>query len=112
MRTFTSIPRMYADQHGLKHAELTEILIGTFFAVYNELGHGFLESVYEQAFAIALAENGIFFERQIAVPVRATEIEVGLLFNFGPKAEFKRYIFDNDKKNPRKSVSIRGEEVS
>ena len=47
MRTFTSIPRMYADQHGLKHAELTEILIGTFFAVYNELGHGFLESVYE-----------------------------------------------------------------
>jgi GxxExxY protein len=143
VRTFTSIPRMYADQHGLKHAELTEILIGTFFAVYNELGHGFLESVYEQAFSVVLAEKGIFFQRQIAVPVwfhnqqigefradllveskvlielktgrdidlawekqilnylRATDIEVGLLFNFGPTAQFRRYAFENARKNPR-----------
>jgi len=112
MRPATSAPRMNADERGLKHRDLTEKLIRVFYSIYNELGHGFLESVYEQAFAIPLAENGIFFERQIAVPVRATEIEVGLLFNFGPKAVFKRYIFDNDKKNPRKSVSIRGEEVS
>ena len=152
MRVVTSSPRMYTDEHGLKHRELTETLIGIFFSIYNELGHGFLESVYEQAFAVALAENGIFFERQIAVPVwfhgqkvgdfradllvaekvivelktgrlidsawekqllnylRATQIEVGILFNFGPKAEFKRYIFDNSKKHPRKSALIRGEE--
>lgn len=69
MRVVTSSPRMYTDEHGLKHRELTETLIGIFFSIYNELGHGFLESVYEQAFAVALAENGIFFERQIAVPV-------------------------------------------
>ena len=69
MRTTTSIPRIYADQHGLKHHELTEKLIGIFYGIYNELGHGFLESVYEQAFSVALAESGIFFQRQIAVPV-------------------------------------------
>lgn len=143
MRIATSIPRMHADARGLKHGELTEKLIGIFFAIHNELGHGFLESVYEQAFAVVLAEAGIFFERQIAVPVwfhgkqigefrvdllvdrkgilelktgrniepawekqllnylRATDIEVGLLFNFGPNAQFKRYAFENDRKNPR-----------
>jgi GxxExxY protein len=149
----TSLPRIDADEHGLKHRDLTEKLIRIFFDIYNELGHGFLESVYEQAFAVNLAENGIFFEKQVAVPVwyhgkqigdfradllidrkvivelkvgraidsawekqllnylRATEIEVGMLFNFGPKAEFKRYIFDNERKYPRKSALIRGEEV-
>ena len=143
MRAATSIPRMYADQRGLKHAELTEQLIGIFFSTYNELGHGFLESVYEQAFSVVLAEKGIFFERQITIPVwfhgkqigefradllvdrrvlielktgrdidpawekqllnylRATDVEVGLLFNFGPSAQFRRYAFENDRKNPR-----------
>jgi hypothetical protein len=40
MRTSTSIPRMYADDRGLKHGELTNRLIGIFFDIYNELGHG------------------------------------------------------------------------
>lgn len=135
-----SSPRIYTDEHGLKHRDLTERLIGIFFAIYNELGHGFLESVYEQAFSVLLAEQGIFFQRQMAVPVwfrglrigefradllvdnkvivelksgraidtawekqllnylRATDLEVGILFNCGPRAEFKRYLFDNDKK--------------
>ena len=143
MRTVTSIPRMYADQRGLKYAELTERLIGIFFNLYNEIGHGFLESIYEQAFSVVLAENNIPFQRQIAIPVwfhgqkigefradllvdskvlielktgrdidrawekqllnylRATDIEVGLLFNFGPNAQFKRYAFENARKNPR-----------
>ena len=130
----------------MKHRELTEKLIRIFFNIYNELGHGFLESVYEQAFAVSLAENNIFFERQIAIPVgfradllvekkvilelkaaraidsacekqllnylRTTNIGVGMLFNFGARAEFKRYLFDSEKKNPCKSVFIRGEEVS
>ncbi len=61
MRIATSIPRIHADQNGLKHRELTEKLIGIFYSVYNELGHGFLESVYEQAFSVELAERGIFF---------------------------------------------------
>ena len=153
MRMSTSVPRMYADQHGLLHHDLTEKLIGTFFNIYNELGHGFLESVYEQAFSVALAETSIFFQRQLAVPVwfhgqkvgdfradlivdgkvivelktgrdiepawekqllnylRATEIEVGMLFNFGPTAQFRRYVFENTRKNPRESALISGKEV-
>jgi GxxExxY protein len=149
MNAATSSPRIYTDEHGLEHRDLTEKLIGIFFAVYNELGHGFLESVYEQAFAVLLAEERIFFQRQMAVPVwfrgqqigefradlvfegkvilelkagraidsswekqllnylRATDMEVGMLLNFGPRAEFKRYLFDNDRKiraNPCESV--------
>ena len=50
----------------LKHRDLTEKIIGTFYDVYNELGHGFLESVHEQALAIALAQAGMKVERQIA----------------------------------------------
>jgi hypothetical protein len=30
-----------------KHGELTRQIIGNFFAVYNNLGYGFLEKVYE-----------------------------------------------------------------
>ena len=48
----TSLPRISADSRGLIHSELTEKIIGIFYEVYNELGHGFLESVYEQALAI------------------------------------------------------------
>jgi GxxExxY protein len=51
-------------------------------------------------------------EKQLLNYLRATDIEGGILFNFGAKAEFKRFLFDNDKKNPGKSVGIRGEEVS
>lgn len=54
---------------GLKHRELTEKIIGVFYEVYNELGHGFLESVYEKAFDIALTSRGIGVLRRIEVPV-------------------------------------------
>ena len=37
-----------------KHGELTDKVIRVFYEVYNELGHGFLESVYEKAMLIAL----------------------------------------------------------
>lgn len=38
---------------------------------------------------------------QLTNYLRATEIEVGLLFNFGKKAEFKRKYFSNEKKSLR-----------
>ena len=133
---------MNTDKHGFKHKDTTEKIIGVFYEVYNELGHGFLESVYEKSFEIALTSIGLTVCRQIEIPVwfrghqvgaftadmlvegsvllelkaaraldvshqaqllnylRATEIEVGLLFNFGLKPEFKRLVFDN----PRKSI--------
>jgi len=60
---------MNADTRGLIHKELTETIIGVFYEVYNELGHGFLESVYENAFEYALASKGLEVLRQIDVPV-------------------------------------------
>ena len=61
---------MESTTESLKHRELTEEIIGAFYDVYNELGHGFLESVYEQALAIALEQAGMKVERQVAVPER------------------------------------------
>lgn len=126
-----------------RHAELTQAIIGAFYDVYNELGHGFLESVYENALVIALRERGLEVHQQIAIPVwfhsvkigdfnadimvnrvvllelkacraleqahvaqllnylKATEIEIGLLLNFGPKPEFKRVAFGNERKKTK-----------
>lgn len=123
-----------------KHGDLTDKIIGTFYEVYNELGFGFLESVYEEAMLIALLAKGLTVEQQVSIPVwfrgkkignfeadlivnnvvivelkaakgideahiaqllnylRATEIEVGLVLNFGHKAEFRRQAFDNNRK--------------
>lgn len=138
----------------LLHRQLTERILGTFYQVYNELGCGFLESVYGAAMHLALQADGLNAERQTTVAVffrgrvvgefradliverrvvielkacraidpaheaqllnylRATELEVGLLLNFGPKPSFKRLAFANSRKllppNPRYSASIRG----
>jgi GxxExxY protein len=134
---------MNADMK-LAERELTERIIGVFFSVYNELGYGFLESVYENAMCVALREAGIEISRQVpfsiefrgqivgdyradliadqrvileikAIPalgqaqeaqllnyLKASQIEVGLLLNFGPKAEFKRKVLSV--KNPRPSA--------
>jgi GxxExxY protein len=131
------------DQHGLIHQGITEKIIGVFFDVYNELGYGFLESVYEQAMAIALQAAGLQVQRQVPVPVwfrgqqigdfrcdllvetkvllelkaartiekaheaqllnylKATDIEIGLLLNFGEKPQFRRLLFDNPRKRNR-----------
>ena len=41
------------------HSEVTEKVLGIFFEVYNELGGGFLESVYQEALRIALIQDGL-----------------------------------------------------
>lgn len=51
------------------HAEITEKVIGVFFEVYNELGGGFLESVYQQAMRIALGQAGLRVAVEVPVPV-------------------------------------------
>lgn len=130
------------------HADLTEKIIGTFYEVYNELGHGFIESVYENALCLALRDKGLEVHQQIAIPVwfrsrkvgyfeadilvnklvllelkavrsfdeahiaqllnylKATPIEVGLLLNFGPKPEFKRLAFSNERKTDLREYKI------
>ena len=71
----------------LQFVEITEKIIGCAFEVINELGTGFLESVYEKALAIAPEHQA-----QIINYLKATGIEVGLLINFGnPKLEYKRF---------------------
>jgi GxxExxY protein len=135
----------------LLHRPLTEQVIGIFYDVYNELGHGFLESVYREAMIVALNQGGLIVRKEVPVPVwfrstrvgdfrcdlvvngivllelkaarniepaheaqtlnylRATHIEVALLFNFGPRASFRRLVFENSRKqireNPRASAA-------
>jgi hypothetical protein len=45
-------------------------------------------------------------EAQLLNYLRATEIEVGLLFNFGIKPEFKRLAFDNARKHHGKCTNL------
>ncbi len=59
----------------LLHKELTDKILKAFYAVYNELGYGFLEKVYQNSF-----------------------LEVGLLLNFGKKPEFIRKVYENKRK--------------
>ncbi len=51
------------------HEELTKTILKACFEVSNELGCGFLESVYEKALLIALAENGLRVQSQIPLKV-------------------------------------------
>lgn len=123
-----------------KHSELSEVIIGVFYEVYNELGYGFLESVYRNSLQLALLAKGLRVETEVAVPVffrgknvgdfradmvingclllelktaeaisiaheaqllnylRATNLEVGLILNFGPKAQVRRLAYDNTRK--------------
>lgn len=124
----------------LLHADTTELIIKAFYQVYNQLGYGFLEKVYEKAMQIELEKLGcevaaqqaieVFYEgqlvgkynadmivnRQVIIELKAastlldeheaqllnylkaTSMEVGLLLNFGPTAEFRRKVFSNSRK--------------
>lgn len=61
----------------LKHAVLTELIIGVFYEVYNELGFGFLESVYRKSLHLALTSKGLSVEAEVPVPVLFRGINVG-----------------------------------
>ncbi len=133
--TITHINMISTDNY--KHSEITEKIISAFYKVYNTLGYGFLEKVYENAMFIELVAQGMRVEKQKRIKVfyenkevgeyfadlainefvivelkaaeslceehefqlinylKATEIEVGLLLNFGKKPEVKRKVFSN-----------------
>ena len=120
------------------HSELTKRILKCFFKVYNTLGHGFLEKVYENALMIELLNSGIFCEQQKMLKVkykgeeidtysadilvehkvilelkavegicpeheaqlvnylRATDLEFGLLLNFGKPPQHRRRVLTND----------------
>lgn len=125
----------------LKHSEITGQIIKAFYKVYNTLGYGCLERVYENAMFLELQEAGLNVVKQAPIQVfyndqevgeyfadlivencviielkavenllkvheaqllnylKATEIEVGLLLNFGTTAEYRRKVFNNTRKN-------------
>lgn len=125
------------------NADLTELVLKVFYEVYNELGGGFLESVYHKAFAMALRQASLAVSDEVAVPVhfrgalvgdfradltvngcvllelkavsaldkmhegqilnylRATNFETGLLLNFGPRPQFKRFVLETKNKKIR-----------
>ena len=70
---------MSAEQPGLpfKHAQLTKEIIGAFYAVYNALGYGFLEKVYENALAIELREKQLRVVQQMPIAVHYRSQMVG-----------------------------------
>lgn len=67
---------MEADS-GYKYSELTETIIGVFYDVYNELGFGFLESVYRNSLRLALIEKGLRVESEVPVSVFFRGVSVG-----------------------------------
>jgi GxxExxY protein len=127
----------------IQDKETTDLIIKTFYQVYNELGYGFLEKVYHNALLYSLNKNGllctskkklmVYFQEvqvgeyypdlivnelvilelktsetlsyehecQLINYLRATDIEIGLLLNFGKKPEFRRKYFTNDRKKIR-----------
>ena len=127
------------------HSDITALVIKAFYNVYNKLGYGFLEKVYENSLLIELRKSGlsckaqqqikVFYddeevgfyiadivindcviievkaaevlseehEAQLINYLKATEIEVGLLLNFGKKAELKRKVFSSEFKKLNKN---------
>lgn len=125
------------NKENYMHSELTEQVILMFYKVYNALGHGFLEKVYENAMFHELTLAGLQVNRQQPITVfyggvevgsyyadliveglvivelkaaesiceehecqlinylKATDMEVGLLLNFGKKPQVKRKVHSN-----------------
>ena len=62
---------------GLLHEELTDTIIKTFYDVYNELGYGFLENVYQNSLYLELKSKGHKVEAQKKITVYYKGVEVG-----------------------------------
>lgn len=70
-------PDSFGARGELREAGLTSVVIGAFFDVYNELGYGFLESVYRSALAMELVSRGLQVRRECPVVVEYKGAEVG-----------------------------------
>lgn len=69
----------YGGNNGaeLLHGDITGEIIAAFYAVYNELGYGFLESVYVRALAIELFQRRMEVAREVPVTVFYKGVTVG-----------------------------------
>jgi GxxExxY protein len=66
-----------SSESKLLHPELTEKIIGVYYDVYNEVGHGFLESVYTNCMCVALGAVGLSVRREVPIPVYFRGVDVG-----------------------------------
>jgi GxxExxY protein len=57
----------------MKHEEITDLIIRAFYTVYNELGYGFIEKVYEKALCHELEILGLEVKRQTPICVKYKE---------------------------------------
>ena len=64
----------------LIHKELTDNILSAFFEVYNELGYGFLEKVYQNALYYELRQRGFEVKSKLQVRVYYKKVEVGEYF--------------------------------
>lgn len=130
----------------LLHKEISKPILKVFYDVYNQLGYGFLEKVYQNAMYFELKSQGYKVEAQKQIKVyfrnqlvgefyadlliedaiivelkacehlvnshvaqllnylKATQIEIGLVLNFGETPEFKRLVYTNNRKSNIKNL--------
>ena len=63
-----------------KHSDLTEQIIGAFFAVYAALGYGFLENIYAKALMIELKKRGLNVQDQLPIHIYYDDQLIGEYF--------------------------------
>jgi GxxExxY protein len=68
------------NSENYKHSAITEKIIKAYYQVYNILGYGFLEKVYENALFIELRAMDLFVEKQKQIKVYYEGKEVGEYF--------------------------------
>ncbi|MDZ4185139.1 MAG: GxxExxY protein, partial [Desulfuromonadales bacterium] len=71
---------MDSETSGYKYSELTDAVICCFYSVYNILGYGFLEKVYENALLLELRKRGIAAVSQVPINVYYDDAIVGEYF--------------------------------
>jgi len=65
---------------GLIHEETSKAVIGAAFEVYNSLGYGFLEKVYQKAMQVELIQKEIQVELEYPIKINYKNIIIGDLF--------------------------------
>ncbi len=61
----------------MKYEDLTKDIIGCIYNVYNSLGFGYLESVYEKSLMVELNLAGLNAQSQVPIPVKYRGYAVG-----------------------------------